>query len=531
MRIQSEFVEGFGALAEVGPAVSVFGSARVPVRPPRLRARRARSARLLVEAGYAVITGGGPGIMEAANRGAQEAGGLSVGLGIELPFEQGMNDYVDLGVNFRYFFARKTMFVKYAEGFVVLPGGFGTFDELFEALTLVQTHKVIQLPDRAASAATTGRGCSTGCAAPVLDRRHDLGRRPRARSRSSTPPRRPSTLVLERGAELRAEERGARPPRPRRAQQAAEDRDAVTHAAWPARRCACGARWIAPGRPVVMAVVNRTPDSFYAAARYDDASADAAVARAGRRGRRHRRPRRRARRPRAAGRGRRGDRARGPARRRASARATRTWWSASTRGAPRSPARPPTRAPTWSTTRGPATTPPSSRSPPSAASASCARTPAARGPAPTRSAWSTRRADGDRPARRRASTTSSRRCRRPRQRAVALGIDPASVLVDPTHDFGKNTWHSLHLVRRTEALVALGHPVLMALSRKDFVGETLDLPAEERLEGTLAATAVAAWLGARVFRAHDVRATRRTLDMVAAIRGDRPPARTVRGLA
>lgn len=117
------------------------------------------------------------------------------------------------------------------------------------------------------------------------------------------------------------------------------------------------------------------------------------------------------------------------------------------------------------------------------------------------------------------------------QRAVSLGIDPASILVDPTHDFGKNTWHSLHLVRRTEALVALGHPVLMALSRKDFVGESLALPAEERLEGTLAATSVAAWLGARVFRAHDVRATRRTLDMVATIRGDRAPARTLRGLA
>ena len=116
-------------------------------------------------------------------------------------------------------------------------------------------------------------------------------------------------------------------------------------------------------------------------------------------------------------------------------------------------------------------------------------------------------------------------------RAVALGIDPASVLVDPTHDFGKNTWHSLHLVRRTQALVALGHPVLMALSRKDFVGETLGLPPDERLEGTLAATSVAAWLGARVFRVHDVRSTRRTLDMVAAIRGDRAPARAVRGLA
>ena len=103
-------------------------------------------ARLLVEAGYAVITGGGPGIMEAANRGAKDAGGVSIGLGIELPFEQGMNDWVDLGVNFRYFFARKTMFVKYSEGFIVLPGGFGTLDELFEALTLVQTHKVIEFP-------------------------------------------------------------------------------------------------------------------------------------------------------------------------------------------------------------------------------------------------------------------------------------------------------------------------------------------------------------------------------------------------
>jgi dihydropteroate synthase len=116
-------------------------------------------------------------------------------------------------------------------------------------------------------------------------------------------------------------------------------------------------------------------------------------------------------------------------------------------------------------------------------------------------------------------------------RAVAAGVDPASVLVDPTHDFGKNTWHGLALVRRTEALARLGHPVLMALSRKDFVGETLDLPPEDRLEGTLAATAVAAWAGAKVFRAHDVLATRRVLDMVASIRGERPPAVTVRGLA
>jgi uncharacterized protein (TIGR00730 family) len=145
MRIQSEFVEGFGALAEVGPAMSVFGSARV--KPGSREYTLAEQVgHGLARAGYAVITGGGPGAMEAANKGAQEAGGLSVGLGIELPFEQGMNQWVDLGVNFRYFFARKTMFVKYAKGFVVLPGGFGTFDELFEALTLVQTHKVTEFP-------------------------------------------------------------------------------------------------------------------------------------------------------------------------------------------------------------------------------------------------------------------------------------------------------------------------------------------------------------------------------------------------
>ena len=145
MRIQSEFVEGFGALAEVGPAVSVFGSARTKPDAPEY-AIATQVGRGLAEAGYAVITGGGPGIMEAANKGAHEAGGLSVGLGIELPFEQSMNEYVDLGVNFRYFFARKTCFVKYSQGFVVLPGGFGTFDELFESLTLVQTHKVTEFP-------------------------------------------------------------------------------------------------------------------------------------------------------------------------------------------------------------------------------------------------------------------------------------------------------------------------------------------------------------------------------------------------
>ena len=145
LRIQSEFVDGFGTLAELGPAVSVFGSARTPPDHPNY-ALGTRVGRALVEAGYAVITGGGPGAMEAANRGAKEAGGTSVGLGIEVPYESGLNPYVDLGVNFRYFFARKTMFVKYAQGFIVLPGGFGTLDELFEALTLVQTRKVTSFP-------------------------------------------------------------------------------------------------------------------------------------------------------------------------------------------------------------------------------------------------------------------------------------------------------------------------------------------------------------------------------------------------
>ncbi|WP_409483642.1 TIGR00730 family Rossman fold protein [Arsenicicoccus dermatophilus] len=145
MRIQAEFVEGFGALAELGDAVSVFGSARVPREHPTY-ALGVELGAALVDAGYAVITGGGPGLMEAANRGALEAGGVSVGLGIELPFEHGLNEFVDLGVNFRYFFARKTMFVKYAQGFVVLPGGFGTLDELFEAVTLVQTRKVTSFP-------------------------------------------------------------------------------------------------------------------------------------------------------------------------------------------------------------------------------------------------------------------------------------------------------------------------------------------------------------------------------------------------
>ncbi len=126
-------------------AVTVFGSARTVVDSPDYETGREVGA-ALARAGWAVITGGGPGSMEAVNRGCQEAGGLSIGLGIELPFEQRLNPWVDLGINFRYFFARKTMFVKYAQAFVILPGGFGTLDELFEALTLVQTRKVTRFP-------------------------------------------------------------------------------------------------------------------------------------------------------------------------------------------------------------------------------------------------------------------------------------------------------------------------------------------------------------------------------------------------
>lgn len=145
MRIQSEFVEGFGALAELGPAVAIFGSARTPRDHEHYELAR-QVAKGIGDLGLAVITGGGPGVMEAGNKGAIEAGTTSVGLGIELPFETGMNEYVELGVNFRYFFARKTVFVKYAQAFVVLPGGFGTFDELFEALCLIQTHKIHKFP-------------------------------------------------------------------------------------------------------------------------------------------------------------------------------------------------------------------------------------------------------------------------------------------------------------------------------------------------------------------------------------------------
>lgn len=145
MRIQSEFVRGFDMFSELGPAVSVFGSARTqPGTEPYEAA--VQIGRLLVERGFAVITGGGPGAMEAANKGAHEAGGHSIGLGIELPFESSLNPYVNHGINFRYFFTRKVMFLKYAQGFIVMPGGVGTLDELFEALTLVQTGKIHQFP-------------------------------------------------------------------------------------------------------------------------------------------------------------------------------------------------------------------------------------------------------------------------------------------------------------------------------------------------------------------------------------------------
>ncbi len=144
-RIMGEFVDGFDTLARIGPAVSIFGSARTPRKDPDYLAAT-KTCRLLAEAGFAIMTGAGPGIMEAANKGTQQGGGLSIGLNIELPFEQDINRYVDLSLTFRYFFVRKTMFVRYSEGFVIFPGGYGTMDELFEALTLIQTGRVHNFP-------------------------------------------------------------------------------------------------------------------------------------------------------------------------------------------------------------------------------------------------------------------------------------------------------------------------------------------------------------------------------------------------
>lgn len=145
LRIQAEFVEAFNTLATLGAAVTVFGSARTANDHPEYLSARELGMEL-ARSGWAVITGGGPGIMEAANRGACEGEGVSVGLGIELPFEQKMNSWVDIGIDFRYFFVRKTCFVKYSQAFVVYPGGFGTLDEMFEALTLIQTSKITSFP-------------------------------------------------------------------------------------------------------------------------------------------------------------------------------------------------------------------------------------------------------------------------------------------------------------------------------------------------------------------------------------------------
>jgi uncharacterized protein (TIGR00730 family) len=145
LRIMGEFIEGFDNLASITKGVTIFGSARTHPDDPQYKAAE-EVARLLAEAGFAIITGAGPGIMEAANKGAREGGGRSIGCNIELPFEQGANPYVDTLVNFRYFFVRKTMFIKYSNAFIIFPGGFGTLDELFEAVTLIQTGKIYQFP-------------------------------------------------------------------------------------------------------------------------------------------------------------------------------------------------------------------------------------------------------------------------------------------------------------------------------------------------------------------------------------------------
>ena len=197
-RIMGEFVEGFDTLADLGPAVSIFGSARVGPDDPWYQAAE-RTARLFVERGFGVITGGGPGIMEAANKGASEAGGPSVGCNIELPFEQGMNRYVQTAVNFRYFFVRKTMFVKYAEGFIIFPGGFGTMDELFEVADPDPDRQGPPLPRRPHGLGVLGR-------ARGVDPWHDGGG---GEGRRQGPEPRARHRLARRGG-------GARGARPRR---------------------------------------------------------------------------------------------------------------------------------------------------------------------------------------------------------------------------------------------------------------------------------------------------------------------------
>ena len=217
--------------------MTVFGSARTARDHPEYATGCALGA-ALADAGFAVITGGGPGIMEAANRGASEAGGLSVGLGIELPFEQGLNPWVDLGINFRYFFARKTMFVKYAQAFVFLPGGFGTLDELFEALDLVQTRKVTRFPVVLFGSRYWG-GLLDWLRTTVLERGGKIRRaRPRPACTS------PTTSTTWSG-------QSASPIRLRRAMTST------------ARGNSQAGVPRLPSRLLVMAVINRTPDSFY----------------------------------------------------------------------------------------------------------------------------------------------------------------------------------------------------------------------------------------------------------------------------
>lgn len=146
-QIMAEFIQGFEKLSKIGPCVSIFGSARTPEDNKHYKLAEEIAFQLTAK-GYGIITGGGPGIMEAGNKGAQKGGGKSVGLNIELPFEQGANSYIDMDklLNFHFFFVRKVMFVKYSQGFIILPGGFGTFDELFEAITLIQTEKILKFP-------------------------------------------------------------------------------------------------------------------------------------------------------------------------------------------------------------------------------------------------------------------------------------------------------------------------------------------------------------------------------------------------